>query len=53
MEFRDPEKVLVKDAISEAHGGVMAVRDTSEEESKRLWTVLREKMLAELRASAA
>ena len=45
----DPEKVLVKDAISEAHRGVMTGRDTSEEEAKRLWTVLRDKLLLELK----
>ena len=49
----DPEKVLVKDAFGEAHRGVMTGRDTGEEEAKRLWVVLKQKMLSELKGDKA
>ncbi len=49
----DPEKVSVKDAIGEAHRGVMTGRYTGEEEAKRLWVVLKQKMLAELKGDKA
>jgi hypothetical protein len=45
----DPENVMVKDAMSEVHRGVMTGRDASEEEAKRLWTVLKDKVLLELK----
>jgi len=44
----DPEKVLVKEALSEAHRGIMTGEQATEEEARRLWTVLKERMLAEL-----
>lgn len=45
----DPEKVLVKDAISEGHRGIMTGEQAIEEESQMLWTVLKDKVLSELR----
>jgi hypothetical protein len=46
----DPEKVLVKEALSEAHRRIMSGEQATEEEARRLWTVLRAKMLAELKS---
>jgi hypothetical protein len=45
----DPEKVLVKEALSEAHRGIMSGSDVTEEEAKKLWGVLKEKVLSELK----
>jgi len=45
----DPERVLVKDAISEAHRGVVA-GDPTESQAQALWSVLKAKLLSELRS---
>ena len=44
----DPEKVLVKDSISEAHRGVVA-GDPTEDQARALWDVLRTRLLSELK----
>jgi hypothetical protein len=49
----DPEKVLVKEALSEAHRGIMTGEQATEEEARKLWTVLRAKMLTELKSDRA
>ena len=41
----DPERVLVKEALSEAHRGILTGEQATEEEARKLWTVLRAKML--------
>jgi hypothetical protein len=44
----DPEKVLIKDAISEAHRGIVA-GDPTEDQAQALWQVLKAKVLSELK----
>jgi hypothetical protein len=41
---------LSKELFSEPHRGVMTSQQFTEEEAQKLWTVLREKMLTELRS---
>jgi hypothetical protein len=47
----DPERVLVKDAISEAHRGLVS-GDPMENEAQALWSVLKAKMLSELKGDS-
>jgi hypothetical protein len=45
----DPEKVLVKDAFSEGHRGMVTEENATEEQARRLWAVLKDKVLSELK----
>jgi hypothetical protein len=44
----DPEPVLVKDAISEGNRGVV-IGDSTEDQVRMLWTVLKWKLMSELK----
>jgi hypothetical protein len=48
----DPERVLVKDAMAEAHRGVVA-GDLAERQTQILWRTLKENMLSELKSETA
>ena len=44
----DPEKVLVKEALSEAHRGIFA-GDPVENQAQALWGVLKQRLISELK----